>query len=89
MQDDVTYNQLIIVKKNAFIKCQLIKKSFNEQDQFILIIDDSQKIIFSGKSIDAFGYRDRICELVSIAEENGIDIHKKSIKHYIKEKEVE
>ena len=48
MQDDVTYNQLIIVKKNAFIKCQLIKKSFTEKGQLILILDDSQKIIFSG-----------------------------------------
>ena len=89
MQDDVTYNQIIIVKKNAFIKCQLIKKSFTEKGQFILILDDSQKIIFSGKSIDASGQRDRIRELISIAEKNGIDIPKKSIKHYIKEKEIE
>ncbi|MFC1692468.1 hypothetical protein ACFL1R_03130 [Candidatus Latescibacterota bacterium] len=89
MTDDVTYNQIIIVKKNAFIKCQLIKKSFTEKGQLILILDDSQKIIFSGKSIDAFGQRDRIRELVSIAEKNVIDIPEKSIKHYAKEKGVE
>ena len=89
MQDDVSYNQLIIVKKYAFIKCQLIKKSFTEKGQLILILDDSQKIIFSGKSIDASGHRSRINELVSIAEEKDIDIPQKSIKHYAKEKGVE
>ena len=47
---------------------QLLKKSFTEKGQFILILDDSQKIIFSGKSIDASGQRGRIRELVSIAE---------------------
>ena len=31
MPDDVTYNQLIILRKNASIKCHQIKKSFTEK----------------------------------------------------------
>ncbi len=89
MQDDVTYNQIIIVKKNAFIKCQLIKKSFTEKGKLIIVFEDSQKIIITGINIVTSGHKKRIRELVSMAEEKGFYIPEKSIKHFAKGKGVE
>ncbi len=59
MQDDITYNQLIILRKNASLKCKQVKKSFIEKGQLILILVDSKKITISGKNIDTSGHRDR------------------------------
>ena len=89
MQDDVTYNQIIIFGGNISLKCKQVKNSFTEKGQLILILDDSQKIIISGMNIDASGQRSRINKLVSMAIEKGFDIPEKSIKHYVKEKGME
>ena len=89
MQDDVTYNQIIIVKKNAFIKCQLIKKSFTEKGKLIIVFEDSRKITIDGKSIETSGNKKRIREIVSLATEKGFDIREKSVKHYAKIKDDE
>ncbi len=85
MRDDITYNQLIILRKNASLKCQQIKKSFTEKGQLVLIIENSKKIIISGKDIDASGDSCRINELVLMATEKGFDIPEKSIIHYAKD----
>ncbi len=85
MQDDVTYNQLIIVGENTSLTCKKVKKSFTEKGQLILILEDSKKITISGKNIDASGHRSRIRELFSMAEEKGIVISEGSVKHYAKE----
>ena len=82
MSNDITYNQLIRFRRNASIKCKQIKKSFTEKGSIILFLDNFQKIIISGKSIDTSGHRKRIRELITMAEEKGINIPGKSIKHY-------
>ena len=51
MPDSVTYNQIITLKKNNSIKCQIVKKSFTEKGKLILILEDLQKIIIDGKNI--------------------------------------
>ena len=89
MQDDVTYNQIIIFRENTSLKCKHVKKSFTEKGQLILILDDSNKITISGKNIDSSSHRSRINELVSIAGEKGFDIQEKSVKHYAKDEENE
>jgi len=86
MQNDVTYNQIIIFRKNASLKCKQVKKSFTEKGQLILILDDSNKITISGKNIDASGQRNRINELLLMATEKGFDIPEKSIKHYARDR---
>ncbi len=85
MQDDVTYNHLIILRENTSLTCKHVKKSFTEKGQLILILEESKKITISGKNIDASGHRSRIRELFSLAEEKGIDIPEESVKHYAKE----
>ncbi len=89
MQDDVTYNLIIIFRENTSLKCKQVKKPFTEKGQLILILEDSKKIIISGMNIDASGNKNRIRELVSMAEEKGFDIPKKSVKHYTMEKKNE
>jgi hypothetical protein len=89
MQDDVTYNQIIILRENTSLKCKQVKKSFTEKGQLILILEDSKKITISGKNIDASGQRSRINELVSMSTEKGFDIQEKSVKHYAKIKDDE
>ena len=74
MPDDVTYNQLIRFRKKASLKCQQVKKSFTEKGNLFLILDDSQKVIIAGKNIDTTGNKNRIRELVLMAEERGFDI---------------
>ena len=83
MSDDITYNQIIFLTNDSFT-CQTVKKSFTEKGQFILILDDSKKITIDGKSIETSGNKNRIRELVSMAEEKGFDIREKSVKHYSK-----
>ena len=82
MPDSVTYNQIITLKKNNSIKCQIVKKSFTEKGKLILILEDLQKIIIDGKNIVISGYKERIFEMVSMAEEEGFDVSMKSVKHY-------
>ncbi len=85
MQDDVTYNQIIIFGGNTSLKCKQVKKSFAEKGQFILVLEDSKKITISEKNIDTSGHRKRIRKLISMAKGKGFDIPEKSIKHYAKE----
>ena len=84
MTDDITNNQTLCYTDTS-ITYQNIKKSFVERDKLILILDDSQKIVISGKNIDASGHKSRIRELVSMATEKGFDIPEKSIKHYARD----
>ncbi len=88
MSDDITYNQIIFLTNDSFT-CQSVKKSFIEKGKLILVLEDLQKIIIAGKSIDTSGHKKRIRELVSMAVGKGFDIPEKSIKHYAKEKGVE
>ena len=74
MPDDVTYNQFIRFRKKASLKCQQVKKSFTEKGNLFLILDDSQEVIIAGKNIDTTGNKNRIRELVLMAEERGFDI---------------
>ena len=80
MPDSITYNQIITLKKNNSIKCQIVKKTFTEKGK--LILEDLQKIIIDGKNIVISGYKERILEMVSMAEEEGFDVSMKSVKHY-------
>ena len=89
MQDDITYNQLIIFRENTFFICKQVKRSFIEKGKLILIIEDSKKITISVKGIDASGNRNRINDRISMATEKGFYIPEKSIMHYAKEKRVE
>ncbi len=84
MQDDVTYNQLIIFGENTSLKCKHLKNSFTDKGQLILILEDSNKITIDGKIIETSGNKNRIRELVSLVEEKGFDIREKSVKHYSK-----
>jgi len=84
MQENITYNQIIGFEKNVPIKCYHIKRSFIDEGQLILILDDIKKISISGKIIDVSEHKNRICEMVEMAEEKGFDIPEKSIKHYAK-----
>ena len=84
MPDDITYIQIISCV-NTSLTCQIIKKSFIEKGKLILILDDYQKIIISGKNIYTSENENRICELIAIAKEKGCNIPDKSVKHYAKE----
>ena len=88
MSDDITYNQIIFLTID-FFTCQTIKKLFTEKGKLILILEDSKKVIIAGNSIDASGHRNRIREIVSIAEGKGFNIHEKSVKHYASGKDEE
>ena len=85
MKDDITYNQIISLS-NTTTECQVIKKSFVEDGELILILEgDSQRITITGKIIDCTGHKKRITELVLKAKEQGFGIPENSIKHYAKE----
>ena len=88
MPIDITYN-LIISYTNTSLTCNVIKKSFTEKGQLILILENSQKIIIPGKNIDTSGHKKRVREYVSMAGEKRFDIPEKSIKHYASGKDVE
>ena len=81
MFNDITYNQIIFYKNTSF-NHQNIKKSFVEHNKLILILEDSQKIIISGKNIHTTGYKKRIKELLLMAKGDGIEIQEKSVMHY-------
>ena len=82
MLNEITYNQLVRCGKNASLTCQNVTKSFTEKGNLILTLDDSKKVIISGKNIDVSNHRNRILELLSIAEGRGFNIPERSIKHY-------
>jgi len=89
MKDDITYNQLLSLS-NTTIEWQVIKKSFVEDGELILILEgDSQRITITGKIIDCTGHKKRITELVLKAKERGLGIPENSIKHYARSGNVE
>jgi len=88
MSDDITYNQIIFLTNDSFT-CQTVKKSFIEKGKLILVLEDLQKIIIAGGNIDTSENKKRILKMVSMAEEKGINIPKKSVKHYAKDEENE
>ena len=88
MPNDITYNQ-ILCYANSSTTCQTIKKSFVEHNKLILILEDSKKITIAGKNIETSGNKKRIIELVSMANGEIFEIRKKSVKHYVKIKDIE
>jgi len=88
MLSDITYKQFLCYN-NSSIPCQTIKKFFVEHNNLILILKDSQKITISGKNIDTTEHKKRIQGLLLIAEDDGLKIREKSVKHYAKVKEDE
>ena len=68
MPNDISYNQIIFLTKPSF-NCQSIKKSFTENRKLILILEDSNKITIDGMNIETSGNKNRIRELLSMAEE--------------------
>lgn len=88
MPSDIIYNQ-IICYNNSSITCQNIKKSFVERDKLILILDNSQKIIISGRNIETTEYKKRIHKLMLMIKDEGFEIEEKSVKHYAKDEKNE
>jgi len=88
MQDDVSYNQRISLRRSS-IKCQELLGSQVFEGKLILIIRNNKKTAINGKDIKVTGQKKRIQEIVELAVEKGFDIPEKSIKHYAKEKGVE
>jgi hypothetical protein len=88
MSDRVSYNQIICID-NTFLNVETVKKSFLEKRELVLILENSKKIIIPGNSIDTSGNKNRINELVSMAEEKGFNIQEKSVKHYAKDEDNE
>ena len=51
MSDDVSYNQVICMD-NTSLNVNTVKKSFLENRELILILENSRKIIIPGNNID-------------------------------------
>ena len=92
--ENVPNAQRDLLQPNHFLtktsfNCQTVKESFIAKGKLILVLDYSQKIIITGKSIDTSSHRNRIREILSIAAEKRFDIREKSVKHYAKEEKNE
>ena len=88
MPNDVSYNQLISLRRSS-IKCHALLGSQVSEGKLILIIRNNKKTAINGKDIKVTGQKKRIQEIVALAVGKGFDIPEKSIKHYTKEKGVE
>ena len=88
MIDDITYNQVICLNKTSLSFNNVIR-SFSEKRKLILILENSKKIIIPGNSIDTTGYKKRILELIVMAQDKGLEIREKSVKHYAQVKDDE
>ena len=88
MPNDVSYNQLISLRRSS-IKCHALLGSHVSEGKLILIIGNNKKIAIDGKEIEMTRQKKRIQEIVALAVGKGFDIPEKSIKHYAKEKGVE
>ena len=88
MQDNVTYNQLISLRRSS-IKWHALRGTHVFEGKLILVFGSNKKTVIDGKNIKVTGQKKRIQEIVVLAEEKGFDIREKSIKHYAKEKGVE
>ncbi len=88
MPNDVSYNQLISLRGSS-IKCHALLISQVSEGKLILIIGNNKKTTINGKDIKVTGQKKRIQEIVALAVEKGFDIPEKSIKHYVKEREIE
>jgi len=48
------------------------------------VFGNYRRLVIDGKNVDSAGHKERVCEIVSRACEEGIDIHEKAVKHYAK-----
>ena len=83
MSDDVTYNQLISLRRTS-VNCKTLRGSYVSEGKLILIFGNNKKTVIEGKDIEVIGQKKRIQEIVSIALEKGHDIHQEAVKHYAK-----
>jgi hypothetical protein len=81
MENDIIYNQILSSSPTS-LTVQTILRSFVEEGKLILILEDSEKIIFDGRDVDTTGHRERIQELIFLARKKGIECDPKSVTHY-------
>ena len=81
MSNDVVYNQVLSFCGDR-IDCHTIMKSYVEEGKLILVLEDSEKLFIEGKRVNTTGRKDRIPELLTQAQERGIEIESKSVTHY-------
>jgi len=81
MFGEITYEQ-ILYSDGTSIMCQTIRRTDVESGKLILILENSDKITIDGKNIDAVGHKERIREIISLAQEKGFNVETKSAIHY-------
>ncbi len=81
MPNDVVYNQVLSFYGDS-VDCRTIMKSYVEEGKLILMLDDTEKLFIDGKHVDTTGHKDRIPELLALAQERGFEIEPKTVTHY-------
>ena len=81
MSNEVVYNQVLSFCGDS-IDCHTIVKSYVEEGKLILVLEDSGKLFIEGKRVKTTGNKDRIPELLALAQSRGMEIESKSVTHY-------
>jgi hypothetical protein len=88
MQDEVVYNQIIIFARDT-VDCRTIMRSYVEEGKLILVLEDSWNLLIEGRHVDTTGRKDRIQELLSIAQNAGVALDDMAVAHYASSRDEE
>ena len=88
MCEDIGYNQILIFSQDS-LSCHSVQRSFIENGELILFLDNAEKMTINGKHIHTVEYRDRIKELLTLATESGYTFSARSAKHYVQRSDAE